>query len=154
MARWLADTVPDRHYKCAWVTVVGLYMVPALFFAYRSWKILHDGVPTLQTSMSATWGTLPVLGLCSTHNHSIHIEKCHFMGFAPVTPFHASGASGAKVSSPCTMHGYSKEDMHSLAHVIRLPHAVHKLGKMPSYKCRGTTSPGALNGRNHCKDLQ
>ena len=51
------------------------------------------------------------------------------MGFAPVTPFHASGASGAKVSSPCTMHGYSKEDMHSLAHVIRLPHAVHKLGK-------------------------
>jgi len=46
--------------------VLGLYMFPIVFVSNRAWTIFHDGVPSLQTSMSTSWGNLPKFYFCSS----------------------------------------------------------------------------------------
>ena len=99
-------------------------MVPTLFFAYRSWTILHDGLPALQTSESKlqTWGTLPLLTLCSGNKNHVKVAACYLHGFVNVTdPKFREHLSKKKTT--CTMSGYSNEKMNSLTRIIELSHA-------------------------------
>ncbi|CAE7833172.1 unnamed protein product [Symbiodinium sp. CCMP2592] len=59
-----ANTVVESHRIKAWVCVISLYSVPTLFFAYQS-RAIWLGEPSMQTSMSSSWGDLPTFLICT-----------------------------------------------------------------------------------------